>query len=211
MPHQQCRLHARRAEPRSRHSRFLPQQHHDHVRIHAHPSQVHPGIYHDILQLAPNGKIYISCWNGGSNKIHVINQPDSLGLACDFRFLGQPVLTQSPQSIPYFPNFWLGALAGSCDTISTDIRAIEDAHPAFAIVTPNPAKDKVFLIYYTGSNSNNEAELYDIAGKLVWSKTSRGTNGTIPIDIASLSNGIYMTRFVADGKEIMNSKLVISH
>jgi hypothetical protein len=35
-----------------------------------------------LAQLAPDGKIYINS-NNGVSYLHVINNPDSLGLACD--------------------------------------------------------------------------------------------------------------------------------
>jgi hypothetical protein len=164
----------------------------------------------DICQLAPNGKIYVSCWAGGSYSIHVINQPDSLGLGCNFQLYGQPTLSQSPIAIPYFPNFRLGALSGSCDTIHTSITDITDAHPAFASIGPNPASDKTVLVFYTGINSTNHAEMYDIAGRKVWSKDMAGSNGTIPIDLSGTANGIYTVTFTADGRQLMSTKLVVA-
>jgi hypothetical protein len=163
----------------------------------------------DILQLAPNGKIYVSCWAGGSYKMHIINQPDSLGLACDFQFLGQPVLTQSPVALPYFPNFRLGAVAGSsCDTL-TEIQSIAQAHPAFASVAPNPASDHAEIIYYTGSYTTNHAVMYDIAGREVWSADVSGSSGSINVNVSSFPAGIYMVKFTADGQPLMSSKLAV--
>jgi hypothetical protein len=163
----------------------------------------------NIIQAAPNGKIYVSCWAGGSYNMHVINQPDSLGLACDFQLFGQPTLSQSPVAIPYFPNFRLGALVGSgCDTL-TAIQAIADAHPAFATVSPNPASDRAEIIYYTGSNTANKAMLYNINGQLVWSSNVSGSSGNISLDVSVLPAGIYFVRFIADGKELLSSKLVV--
>jgi hypothetical protein len=183
-----------------------------------HSAQIHDSVrietdteFYEMntLQLAPNNKIYISCFNGGSYKIHVINQPDSLGLACDFQLFGQDVLSLNPQCVPYFPNFRLGALVGSgCDTL-TAIQAIADAHPAFASVSPNPATDQAKIIYYTGSNTANKAMLYDMNGQLVWSTNVSGSSGNISLDVSALPAGIYFVRFIADGKELLSSKLVV--
>lgn len=164
----------------------------------------------DIMQLAPNGKIYISCFNGGSYKIHVINEPDSLGLACDFQLFGQPVLSVNSANLPYFPNFRLGALIGSaCDTI-TGIQSIAAAHPIFATVTPNPANSRASIIYYTGSNTSDEAELYDLTGRLIWSSSISGSAGNMTIDVSTFPTGIYMVRFMADGNTLLNTKLVVA-
>ena len=162
----------------------------------------------DIMQLAPNGKIYISCWDGGSYKIHVINQPDSMGMTCDFQLFGQPVLSANSNNLPYFPNFRLGALAGSgCDTIN-GIQNIAAAYPAFASVTPNPATDHAEIIYYTGSTTSDQAMLYDVNGRLVWSTTVSGSAGNINMNVSPLPAGIYMVRFMADGTTLLNTKLV---
>jgi outer membrane protein assembly factor BamB len=178
---------------------------HDSVRI-----ETDTEVYQmNILQLAPNGKIYISCWNGGSYAMHVINQPDSLGLACDFQLFGQPTRTQSPVALPYFPNYRLGAVIGSaCDTISA-IQSIAAAHPAFASVTPNPAKDHAEIIYYTGSATSDQAMLYDVDGKKVWSAATSGSAGSIHMDISAFATGMYFVRFTADGTALLNTKLVI--
>lgn len=164
----------------------------------------------NTIQLAPNGKIYVSCWDGGSYAIHVINEPDSLGLACDFQFLGQPVLSANAIPLPYFPNYRLGALTGSpCDTL-TAIESITDAHPGFASVAPNPASDQARIVYYTGGPTLNQAMLYDITGQLVWSTSVSGSSGNINMDISGLSSGVYLVRFTSDGNVLMSSKLMIT-
>lgn len=162
-----------------------------------------------ILQLAPNGKIYVSCWNGGSYKLHVINQPDSFGTACNFRMYDQPVWTANSANLPYFTNYKLGALPGSCDTIHTDIAAIAEAHPAFAAITPNPASDRAVLVWYTAHATSGTATLYDLSGRLVWSAETHTTQGTLPIDLHALSAGTYMVHYETEGKVLLDTKLVV--
>jgi hypothetical protein len=71
-------------------------------------------------QLAPDGKIYITATNG-NRSMHVIHHPDLPGLACDFE--NNAVKVDNPifwGSMPYFPNYRLGALEGSgCDTLNS--------------------------------------------------------------------------------------------
>jgi hypothetical protein len=179
---------------------------HDSTRIETDTSEFYQM---DVMQQAINGKIYVSCWAGGSYKIHVINEPDSLGLACGFQFFGQNVLSINSINLPYFPNFRLGALPGSgCDTL-TEIQTVAQAHPAFATVTPNPASDHGEIIYYTGSNTYNQAELYDITGRLLWSADISGSAGNIPMNLSSFPAGVYMVKFTAGGQPLMSAKLVV--
>jgi hypothetical protein len=77
----------------------------------------------DIAQLAPNGKIYIGTGNT-TLRMHVINNPDEPGLACNLVQHGITTPTYYWNSLPNHPNYFLGALAGSpCDTLSVGGRS----------------------------------------------------------------------------------------
>lgn len=68
-------------------------------------------------QLGPDDKIYINC-PGSLEYIHVINQPDNAGEACEIlqHHLELPSINNS--SLPNFPNYRLGPIEGSpCDTL----------------------------------------------------------------------------------------------
>lgn len=81
-------------------------------------------------QLAPDGKIYLSTFNG-TKYLHVINQPDFLGADCNVIQHGL-ILPHYNTSIPNHPSYNLGALVGSsCDTIqmSCDIHEPNDEFP----------------------------------------------------------------------------------
>jgi hypothetical protein len=72
----------------------------------------------NLIQSAPDGKIYGSTFNGGLKAFHVVNYPDSLGESCDFVYGGQPTITYNDMNVPNLINYQLGPLAGSgCDTI----------------------------------------------------------------------------------------------
>ena len=162
----------------------------------------------DAMQLAPDNKIYISTYNGGAKKFHIIDSPDSLGLICNARLYGINTNCINSIDLPYFPNYRLGALTGACDTL-TEIEDIKAAHPAFALVSPNPASDRAQIIYYTGVSTSNTAEMYDITGRLVWSKDLSGCSGEINIDLSAFCTGIYTVRFTAEDKLLFSTKLVI--
>lgn len=68
-------------------------------------------------QLGPDGKIYITTGNSTFH-MHVINNPDSLGLACDFTQHSIQVTAFYYNTVPNHPNYFLAAYSGSvCDTL----------------------------------------------------------------------------------------------
>lgn len=70
-----------------------------------------------LAQLAPDGKIYINSPNS-TKHLHVINQPDSLGLACEVCQHCVELPSWNSFSMPNFPNYRLGHEEGSpCDTL----------------------------------------------------------------------------------------------
>lgn len=71
-------------------------------------------------QLAPDGKIYFNS-NTTVNTLHVINQPDSLGIACEVIQHGVQLPTLNKFSMPNFPNYRLDALDGSCSPLASEI------------------------------------------------------------------------------------------
>ena len=168
-------------------------------------------FYHmGILQLAPDGKIYVGCHNGGSYRIDVLNHPDSLGSACDFRLYSQLTLMSDPVAIPYFPNFRLEALSGSgCDTV-TDIKVLSEARSKFVEVYPNPATNFTAINYSTGSQSTSQAELFDTDGRLRWLKGINNNAGSLPLDLSSFPNGIYFIQFTSNSEVILRTKLVVA-
>ncbi len=73
-----------------------------------------------LAQLAPDGKIYLSCSNGVT-VLHVIHQPNEKGFACNVEQHGIHLPIYNGASMPNFPNFRLGPLDGSsCDTLGLD-------------------------------------------------------------------------------------------
>jgi hypothetical protein len=98
------------------------------------------GSYFFSSQLAPDGKIYISCGNADAD-YHVINNPNGKGDSCNFVQHGVILPTPSG-NVPCFPNYRLGALPGSaCDTLSglNEVQRSEKEH--IIRVYPNPATD----------------------------------------------------------------------
>ncbi len=124
----------------------------------------------DQMHLAPNGKIYIANYQGFTKALHVINSPDSLGLACSFVKWGLPIATINAIVIPNMPHFRMGALAGSgCDTITGLTESANGNLNSPIRVYPNPASDivEIDVMSYSQYHPLQQFYLYDVQGRLV--------------------------------------------
>ena len=156
-----------------------------------------------IHQLGPDNKIYISTF-GSTPYFHVINSPDLLGQACDFRQHSLQ-LSNYNHTIPNFPNFELGALAGSvCDTL-TEISAVEKN---FEIkIFPNPAKDYFTINYDFQTIKEADFVLYNAIGEIVLEEKLYGVFKTLVVHTENLSTGIYYYHITDNESEFYNGKV----
>ena len=180
---------------------------HDSVRIETDTTEPYEM---NILQLAPNGKMYVSCWGGGSYKMSVINYPDSLGLSCDFQLQGQPTSTQSPIAIPYFPNYRLGTLVGSgCDTIS-GVPSLALPEGEGIRVSPDPVVEEYRVRFINtadiGMYRDMHFSLYDLTGRLVIDVGISGQETVL--HRGELMDGMYLWHVSAGGKNLYEGKVV---
>jgi hypothetical protein len=145
----------------------------------------------DVMQLAPDGKIYITTGNSTFH-IHVINNPDSLGLACD---LAQHLIQFQYwycNGIPNHPNYFLGCdTTGGCFCLVGENEIKNNLISARA--SPNP-NNGIFTLQFNVQKISGELKVYDVIGKEVlkdyvapWSQFKR-------VDISSLPRGIYLCR-----------------
>lgn len=167
----------------------------------SYPAQVH------YLQLAPNGKLYVSCWGGGYKFIHVINRPDEKSDSCNFVYGGQPTLSWNSYSFSNMVNYKLGPLAGSgCDTI-TDIRQqTQDARQIR--IQPNPADKYVYV--EMPMQRDYELQLINSTGQLI--ETKRTPQIDI-FDTEKLPAGIYFIQAndKRTGKQVAAQKISVVH
>ncbi len=106
------------------------------------------GLWFSQMQLAPDGKIYIATYNG-SKYLHVINEPDSFGLACNVVQSQEMMPSWNISSMPNFPNYDLGPLQGSpCDTLYMGTNFQNENLQSFTI-SPNPASNFFNIVYKT--------------------------------------------------------------
>lgn len=80
--------------------------------------QVSYPTYFFLMQTAPDGNIYISCPYTNAQYLHIIEHPDSAGIACNVLQHQLQLPSFNRFGLPNLPNFRLGALDGSsCDTL----------------------------------------------------------------------------------------------
>ncbi len=167
------------------------------------------GMPGDILigqhQIAPDGKIYLAMSNESffscdslTTHLSVINNPDILGMGCNFLPFSFPLINCSEVylGLPNMPNYNLGSLVGSvCDTVT----AVEDIKYNYKmIINPNPTKDVCTI---TASNfSKATLIIFDITGRILSSQTF---SNKATLDISTLTKGVYIAELKdLDGKSV---------
>ncbi|MBL0258094.1 MAG: hypothetical protein IPQ03_11480 [Bacteroidetes bacterium] len=97
-----------------------------------------------LSHLANDGKIYIITGNG-TQWLHVINHPDSAGMACDLQQHSFKLPTVNGTTIPNYPNFFLGAQGGTvCDSLITSNSNVSARRSNSLLVFPNPCHGLVY-------------------------------------------------------------------
>lgn len=142
------------------------------------------------MHLGPDGKLYSANYQGFTEALHVINNPDEKGIACNFVKWGLPVATNSANIIPNLVHYRMGALAGSaCDTISTGIKGVYADNKVR--LYPNPAKDvvQIDLTSYNQYKANQYLYLYNSEGKLVQQVAVPYLSAQM--DVSALPAGVY--------------------
>ena len=173
------------------------------------------------LKLAPDNKIYLASiyyngvqfpypyqdtvYNMYNMNLSVINQPDSLGIACDFQpysfYLGGK---RTYLGLPNNPDYELGALTGSiCDTL-TSVKEITEQN--VINIFPNPFFNKIALQYQQHSSTKiKEATIFNSMGEIVFEK--KVTQTLYELDLSFLPNGIYFLTIHTE-KNTITKKLV---
>jgi hypothetical protein len=177
--------------------------------------QVFPTQVAGYLKLAPNNKVYLSKWyydgvnfsfpysdttyNIYNTYMGVINQPDSLGAACNFQpysfYLGG---YRTYIGLPNNPDYTLGRDTGSvCDSL-TAIQEQEFMHDGFSVF-PNPFYNKLNLIFTKESSlQQTELTIHNSLGELIFEKKNLSAFETV--DLSFASKGIYFLTVKSENK-----------
>jgi|LakMenE18May11ns_1017448.scaffolds.fasta_scaffold9892558_2 hypothetical protein len=157
--------------------------------------------------LGPDGKIYMTPSNQ-SRKLHVINQPDMPGQACDFQQHSVDLPRINNRTTPSYINLSLYHNPDSpCDTLGVGISKLSIANYELGIF-PNPS-DGRFSVEYTPQRVSGMLYIYDIAGKEVYSEYVSPFTSIKNVDLSGkLEHGLYAVCLVF-GKSRSMVKMVV--
>ncbi len=167
-------------------------------------------------RLGPDGKIYIT--SGINNQFNfpvdsfnshlgVINNPDSVGAACDFHPWSIDLCGRKTYfGLPNQPNYNLSAIDGSaCDTLGLGVNGVTEIKRSILNIYPNPVNDELTIEVLNG-----------IAPKYIEITNSIGVtvikfNQTKPnqqVNIKDLTRGIYFVKVVMNDGSLIVKKMV---
>lgn len=151
--------------------------------------------------LAPDGKIYIVSSNT-NNILHVIHNPDSLGLACNVEQHGVQLPALTGYILPNFANYRLYDLPGSpCDTLGIDAPVATSEAPAGApatvLVYPNPAHNSVTL-EKQGTWGNARVRLYSATGAIVAENLFPSGESRLTVPLPAQPPGFYFWEVIGE-------------
>lgn len=161
----------------------------------------------DMLQFAPNGKIYGSTWNGGGYFLHVINKPDEKGDSCGFVYGGIMTLTDNSDNLPNMVNYRLGPLAGSgCDTVLS--LSPSPLERDLMRLQPNPADKYVYV--EMPMQGDYELQLLNDVGQVIDKKQTRQVD---IFDTEALPAGVYFVKAIdkKNSYRMAVQKVVVGH
>jgi hypothetical protein len=138
---------------------------------------------------APDGKIYISTGNT-TKHLHVINNPDVLGLGCDLvqHAIAFPYVHSN--SLPNHPNFFLGD-NGLCNNLSTPSIPLQGGRKIQ--VFGNPTHDK-FTLWFPVDKDVGTLDIYDVNGNVIRSERVAQWSQYKTVDVSLFSDGVYFCR-----------------
>ncbi|MBK9672577.1 MAG: T9SS type A sorting domain-containing protein [Bacteroidetes bacterium] len=147
-------------------------------------------------QLGPDGKIYIASITS-TPYLHVIDSPDSAGVACNVIQHGVALKTFNIRSLPLHPNYFLGADSGSvCDTLQLRIKNHVTRNAKIEIsVYPNPLQDALHI-----SSRKTKLRRFTIDGKFILQRKLPPWSQLQTIDVSALTNGVYICKLIDENR-----------
>ncbi|MBK7886296.1 MAG: T9SS type A sorting domain-containing protein [Bacteroidetes bacterium] len=178
-----------------------------------------------MLKLAPDNKIYLAgmdenfwypypdtAYTQYNTHLSVINQPDSLGLACDFQpfsfYLGG---ARTYFGLPNNPDYELGAWVGSpCDTLSVGVDDFQPPQQVFFQAWYNSEWNMIHVNASKLKGRTGSLRLFDIEGRLVYEKKMEVIAGgyvTGEIPMNAVANGVYFVNLITDSESVSSKTI----
>jgi hypothetical protein len=158
------------------------------------------------MYAAADGKIYIPNWSGVM--LHVINNPDMPGQACNFVQNQIQCPTYYYATVPTYVNLNLMQEPGSpCDTLGVGNEELKIKNSAIKIA-PNPSNGNI-SIEFPVQEISGMLYMYDVNGKLVYSEYVSPYTYIKNINLQGrLSSGMYALSMVFGEKRFLG-KIVV--
>ena len=173
----------------------------------------------DKLKIGPDGKIYVatsyyqvypyadSMYNYINMNLGTINNPDSLGPACDFQpysfYLGG---ARTYGSLPNNPDYHLGPKIGSgCDTLTTVNE--QSQHAVISALHPNPNDGEFSINYFLPNGSKGNAQVIDITGRIVYERSLPRYTYSQQFGLSHLAAGAYLLK-ISSGNKTAGRKFI---
>ncbi len=174
---------------------------------------------------APDGKIYISTtdevfnipypdtfYSNVNSNLSVINQPDSLGLACDFQpfsfYLGG---ARTYYGLPNNPDYELGAWVGSpCDTLTVGLTENDEKNEVFFQAWYNPEWNMIHVNASKLKGKSGVLRLFDVEGRVVYERkvdVIAGGYFTGEIAMNGIASGVYIVSLVTEKDKVQGKIL----
>ena len=175
-----------------------------------------------LLELAPDNKIYWSCWysppftfyypypdsvrNIYNENLSVINYPDSVGTVCNFQhfsfYLGGK---RTYIGLPNNPNYELPKDSGSiCDTLTVGMQEIEIQNSAL-LVFYYPQWQKAFINAQKLKGKNYLLAVYDLLGNLIVNEQGKLKSEyyTKDLNMQTFSSGLYIVSLTTEKEKLV--------
>jgi hypothetical protein len=143
-----------------------------------------------------------------NTNLSVINSPDLPYPQCNYVRNGFYLNgARTYASLPNNPNYDLGVAVGSpCDTLSVGISENNSEENDIKI-SPNPVSDNLMLSYKLKYSQQGIVYIYDLLGKLIFSRQIYGSGTQLLIHTENFQKGMYVISVDDNGKR-MNKKFV---
>ena len=179
------------------------------------------------MRLAPDGKIYIACFDltyswpypdtitaytTYNNNLSVINFPDSLGAACDFQPFSFNLGTgRSYFGLPNNPKYELGAWVGSpCDTLTVGQAENDEKNDVFFQAWYNPEWNMIHVNAAKLKGKSGVLRLFNVEGRVVVERNVDVIAGgyfTGEITMNGIAAGVYIVSLTTE-KDKVQSKIL---
>ncbi|HRK29427.1 MAG TPA: T9SS type A sorting domain-containing protein, partial [Chitinophagales bacterium] len=174
----------------------------------------------NLGQLGPDGKIYVNP-RSSNRYFHVIETPNEAGIACNVAQHSLQLPHFNSVSMPHFPYFRLGAVAGSaCDSLGLGyaVGVSPPLNPPLAseggslgvVVYPNPATQYSHLYFGRALEAGYRLAVYDVVGRLAHEAALSIACVGYTLSVQDWSAGLYVAVLYApDGTVAASAKIVV--